>query len=139
MEGSALGVPRDEVGLGEQWELLLLLQELWVLEPAMRWTTGFWAKSTPGRRREVERSVSKKLMAICPTPQISSQQEEAQHGMGRLGDRSGGQVVTRICKGTAPGCVLVPAAGVLCLRKAKVPNGFDTFGGEKPLSLLCGG
>lgn len=52
MEGSALGVPRDEVGLGEQWELLLLLQELWVLEPAMRWTTGFWAKSTPARHRE---------------------------------------------------------------------------------------
>lgn len=47
VEGSAPGVPRDEVGLGEQWELLLLLQELWVLEPAMRWTTGFWAKSTP--------------------------------------------------------------------------------------------
>lgn len=54
VEGSAPGVPRDEVGLGEQWELLLLLllQELWVLEPAMRWTTGFWAKSTPARRRK---------------------------------------------------------------------------------------
>lgn len=50
VEGSAPGVPRDEVGLGEQWELLLLLHELWVLEPAMRWTTGFWAKSTPARQ-----------------------------------------------------------------------------------------
>lgn len=49
MEGSALGVPRDEVGLGEQWELLLLLQEL--CEPARRWTTGFWAKSTPAGHR----------------------------------------------------------------------------------------
>lgn len=49
MEGSALGVPRDEVGLAEQCELLLLLQEL--CEPARRWTTGFWAKSTPVRHR----------------------------------------------------------------------------------------
>lgn len=43
MEGSALGVPRDEVGLGEQWELelLVLLAALWVAEPASRCTTGF--------------------------------------------------------------------------------------------------
>lgn len=58
VEGSAPGVPRDEVGLAEQWELLLLLlQELCVLEPAMRWTTGFWAKSTPARHGEERRKV----------------------------------------------------------------------------------
>lgn len=58
VEGSAPGVPRDEVGLAEQWELLLLLlQELCVLEPAMRWTTGFWAKSTPARHGEGRRKV----------------------------------------------------------------------------------
>lgn len=49
VEGSAPGVPRDEVGLGEQWELLLLLllHELCVPEPARSCTTGFWANSTP--------------------------------------------------------------------------------------------
>lgn len=57
MEGSALGVPRDEVGLGEQCELLLLLAllpMLWGADPAMRWTTGFWANSTPGVGEETK-------------------------------------------------------------------------------------
>lgn len=53
VEGS---VPRDEVGLGEQWELLLLLlHELCVPEPARSCTTGFWANSTPGGTLSVSR------------------------------------------------------------------------------------
>lgn len=103
MEGSALGVPRDEVGLGEQWELLLLLQELWVLEPAMRWTTGFWAKSTPGRRREGERSISK---LSDPINLILAGRGSARDGQawrqirGSSGDRDLRRNPPRTCSGT---------------------------------------
>lgn len=59
VEGSVLGVPREEVGLGEQCELLpppplvplallaLLLLPPWAVAPARRCTMGFWANSTP--------------------------------------------------------------------------------------------
>lgn len=55
VEGSALEVPLEEVGLGE---LLLAPPVLWVLEPARRWTTGFWAKRTPVGGEERRRRIS---------------------------------------------------------------------------------
>lgn len=38
-----------------------------------------------------------------------------------------------------PGLVLAASVtGMLCLQKTKIPNGFNTLGGEKHLSLHCG-
>lgn len=67
VEGSALGVPLEEVGLGEQWELLLaLLPALGGADPATRWTTGFCANSTPaGGSRGEERRQGPRCFPGC--------------------------------------------------------------------------
>jgi len=143
VEGSAPGVPRDEVGLGEQWELLLLLQELWVLEPVMRWTTGFWAKSTPTRHREAKRRVTGTMGMGYGAKSSLSNPKDLIPNRKRLSARQGGletdqrvsdnQGVRRDPQGLGSGGLC--HRDVLLMEHGKIPTGFNPLGGEKQLPL----